>query len=355
MSAFEELKNEVDRGINGGNMGLPIGFPRLNKYVGIRSRVYTVLFGPTGAGKSALVDNMFILNPFDWVISNANKDNLDMHVFLFSMERSKVLRMAKWVSRYIFLQKGILIPLQKLMGWWDRKIDRSEYQYFEMCEPYIDMLMSKVEIIEGPQNPEGIRKVVKAYAEANGITDETDKWNKKYIPNNPKQMVIPIVDHHGLTRLERGMDKKQAIDKVSEYMQNFRDLYGYCPVDVAQLTRNMNNPIYSKMESFEPTLDDVKESGRPGEDADQVISIFEPLRYKTKNLSYDADLFVNEATGERHFRSVSILKNSYDSSDISIGMAMQGATGYFKELPKPKQMETFSYESVKDNSYFLMP
>lgn len=353
MNEFELLRKEVEKGITGDNEGLPIGFPRLNKYIRLNKRIYTVVFGPTGAGKSALVHNMFILNPFDWMKSRYNIKGKKLKVFLFSMERSKVLLLAKWVSRKIFLDHGVLIPLQKLLGWWENKIDDREKAYFEMYEDYISDLMSCVEVIEGPINPTGVYKLLKSYALSHGREEIKDEYTKIYHPTDPTEIVVPIFDHHGLTKIEKGMNKKEAIDKLSEHAQWSRDYLGYSPVDVAQLTRGLNNPLYSKQESFEPTLDDVKESGRPGEDADQVLSIFEPLRFKTKNLSYDAEQFVNQETGERHFRSISILKNSYGESDISVGTAMQGATGFFRELPKPKQMDNFSYQAVFDGSFFL--
>lgn len=353
MGAFDDLRGEIERGLNGDNEGLPMGFPRLNRFVRLNKRIYTVVMGSTGTGKSAFVHNSFILNPFDWVMSKNNTKGIKMKVFLFSMERSKVLLLAKWVSRKIFLDKGVLIPIQKLLGWWDRKIDQAEYQYFEQYEDYINRLTECVDIIGGSQNPTGVFKDVRAYAEANGKTIVYDEFHKEYIPNDPYEIVIPIVDHYGLTKIEKGMSKKEAIDKVSEYFQIFRDFYGYSPVGVAQLNRDISNPIYQKMDSFEPSLDNAKESGRYIEDSDQVLSIFEPLRYKTKNLNYNAEKFVNDQTGERHFRSVSILKNSYGESDISIGMAMQGATGFFKELPKPSHMEAFDYDTVLTNQYYL--
>lgn len=305
------------------------------------------------SGKSALLHNAFILNPFEYIMSKHNTQKTKLKVILFSQERSKSYTLAKWISRRIFLDHGVLIPLKKLMGWWEKKIDHTEFAYFDMYEDYIESLLKVVDIIEGPQNPTGVYKYVKKYAEDHGTIEVVDEYHKIYHANDPSEIVVPIIDHFGLTKSEKGMSKKEAIDKTSEYFQHFRDFYGYSPVGVSQLTRNLNNPLFSKMDSFEPTLDDVKESGRPGEDADQVLSIFEPLRFRTKNLSYDAEKFVDEETGERHFRSVSVLKNSYGESDINIGMAMQGATGFFKELPKPSQMPIFSYESVTDNSYFL--
>lgn len=354
MSSFDDLRKAVVEGIEGKNSGPSMGFDRLNRFIGIRKRIYTVVFGPTGSGKSAFVDSAYILNPFDWMISKKNTLGIKMKWILFSQERSKIYKLAKWVARKIFLEQGVLIPIPRLLGWWEKKISNQDFQYFEMYEPYIDLLLEHVDIVEGPQNPTGMYKYIHKYAEEHGTFDETDKYHPKYIPNDPLEIVIPIVDHFGLTKKERGMEKKEAIDKVSEDFQKFRDLCGYSPLGVSQLTRNLNNPLYSKMDSFAPSLDDIKESGRPGEDADNVLSVFEPLRYRTKDGSYDAEAFVNPETGARNFRSISILKNSYGESDINIGMAFEGATGIFKELPKPSNMNFFSYEGVIDGSYFLL-
>jgi hypothetical protein len=46
--SFELLKNEVEKGMLGKNKGIPMGFPRLNKYIGIRKGIYTLVGGNTG-------------------------------------------------------------------------------------------------------------------------------------------------------------------------------------------------------------------------------------------------------------------------------------------------------------------
>mgnify|MGYP006270070857 CR=1 FL=1 len=47
---FEQLKNEVQLGIDGRNNGIPMGFNRLNKYIGIRKSMYFLVGGLTGSG-----------------------------------------------------------------------------------------------------------------------------------------------------------------------------------------------------------------------------------------------------------------------------------------------------------------
>lgn len=355
MSDFQDLRGEIERGIEGKNGGIKMGHTRLNRFIGIRKRIYTHIFGPTGSGKSGYVHDSYILNPFDWIKSRQNVNNLMMHIILFSQERSKKYVQAKWLSRKIFLDNGVLIPLQKMLGWWDEKLSREEMKYIDMYEDYMDELMKVVDIVEGAQNPTGIYKYVKAYAEKNGKFEKTDEFKQAiYTATNPDEIVIPIVDTLGLTKLEGKMSsKKEAIDKTSEYFQLFRDQMHMSPIGISQITRNMSNVLYQKMDNFEPSIDDSKESGRPNEDADVVTSLFDPLRYHTNDASYDAEKFRNPNTGAKGFRSVKVLKNTYGEDDIRIGMAFHGPTGIFKELPKAKDIQESDYEAVIDGSYFL--
>lgn len=354
MTDFDKLLEEIQKGIEGRNNGVPMGFHRLNKYIGIRKRIYTLIFGATGSGKSAYTHSAYILNPFDWYMKTGRHTGMKLKIILFSMERSKIYTISKWLSRKIFLDQGTLIPIGKMLGWWDTKLTKEEHDLILMYNDYVNELLEVVDIIEGAQNPTGIYKYLKEYSEKNGKVHQIDEFHKIYQPNNENEIVMPIVDHLGLTKIEKGLlTKKEAIDKVSGHFQWARDFLGYSPVAVSQLNRNLSNPIYQKMDSFEPTLDDTKESGRPGEDSDVVISLFDPMRYKTNDPSYAVENFLDKSTGAKYFRSIKVLKNTYGEDDVRIGMAFMGATGIFKELPKRSEMEGFNYESLFNHSYFL--
>ena len=41
--SFEDLKREVQAGLDVRNNGIPMGFDRLNKYIGIRKSMYTLV------------------------------------------------------------------------------------------------------------------------------------------------------------------------------------------------------------------------------------------------------------------------------------------------------------------------
>lgn len=352
MTEFESLYEQIKLGEQGANLGIPMAFERLNKFIGIRKKIAYLIFGSTGSGKSAFTHDTFILNPCEWFLLK-RPSNFKMKIILFSMERSKVYTQMKWLSRKIFLTYGHLVPIGTLLGWSGfKKITKDEHDMVISLNDYINEIMEIVTIIPGAQNPTGIYKCVKSYALENGKEEQIDEYNKVYI-SNQNEIVIPIVDHLGITKKESAMTKKDSIDKISEYNQFFRDYYGYSPVQVSQMTREKSNVLYQKMESFEPSLDDVKESGRPGEDSDCVISLFDPIRYNTNDSNYKVDLFRNKNTGAKFFRSIKILKNTYGEDDIKIGMAFHGATGTFSELPKPKDMEGFNYDSVINGNYFL--
>lgn len=262
--SFNLLFEEIENGISGKNSGIPMGFERLNKYVGLRKRIYTLVFGSTGTGKSSYVHNAYILKPFDYL--SQNKSKMSMKVILFSMERSKVYVLAKWMSRKIFLDQGVLIPVAKLLGWWETKLTSDETDLIKMYQDYIDEVCEFCDIIEGPQNPTGIYKYLKNYAKEHGKFEEIDQFNTVYIPDNETELVVPIVDHLGLTKPEKSMGKKEAIDTVSGHFQYFRDKCAYSPVAVSQVTRELGSMMRMKIDSFEPSIDHVKESGRPAED-----------------------------------------------------------------------------------------
>lgn len=349
----KDLFEEIERCQSPTNKSIPIGFNRLNRFIGIRKRVYTTVFGAPGSGKSSFVHSCFILNPYDWYIRE--KPPFKLKVILFSLERSVLYTLAKWLSRKIFQEEGVVIPVAKMFKWWNEPLTSDEIDLMNRYKGYFEEMMEHVTIIGGGQNPTGIYKFVKDYAKSNGTFHKTNDYTTVYEPNNPNEVVIIVIDHIGLIKLESLMKtKKEAIDKVSEYCQYFRDVLGYTPIVVSQLNRNLNNPIYLKLESFEPTIDDIKESGRPGEDSDVVISLFDPIRYRTEDPKYDVHRFVDKNTGAKHFRSIKVLKNTYGEDDIRIGMAFMGSTGIFKELPKSTDMEGFDYDKLFNFEYYLL-
>ena len=355
MSNFDDLADEVQHGLNGRNNGIPMGFNRLNRYIGIRKKIYYLIGGLTGSGKTSFIDDAFVLNPYDWYISKENKTNIKLKIIYRSMERSRVYKLAKWTSRKIFLDHGIVIPVSKLLSWYkDDKLTHDEHDLFLSYRDYIDGLEDVITIIDGPENPIGIAKHLRDHALERGKIEDLDKFNKVYIPDDPTEITLVVIDTMNLLKLTKELTtKKASIDKMSDELRYARDFYGYSPVCVSQFNREIANPARLKTGEVEPQLEDFKESGQTQDDADVVLALFDPVRYNVKDKSgYELDKLQDEF-GANYFRSLRLIKNSYGEDNMRVGLGFLGQIGIFKELPRKKDITDHDYAAVLNKSYFF--
>ena len=120
------------------------------------------------------------------------------------------------------------------------------------------------------------------------------------------------------------------------------------------MNRDIANPAYQKMDTFEPTPEQIKDSGTSFEDSDICMSLFDPVKFKTSApTKHDANRLIDMQTGAKYYRSLKIHKNTWGEDDIRKGMAFHGAIGHFTELPKFDQMTQSDYDSILNGSYFL--
>jgi len=215
-------------------------------------------------------------------------------------------------------------------------------------------LMEIVTIIDGPENPVGIAKDLKAYALKRGEIQQLDQYNKRYVPNDPNEITLVVLDHIGLLKTTSAQPtKKQAIDKMSDELRYARDFYGYSPVVVSQFNRSISNPIRIKNGDVEPQMEDFADSSTTQNDSDICMALFDPMRYKVEDPSgYDLNKLKDDF-GSKYFRSLRVIKNSYGEDDIRIGLGFLGQIGMFKELPRRREITDAHYQSVVNKSFFL--
>jgi replicative DNA helicase len=188
----------------------------------------------------------------------------------------------------------------------------------------------------------------------NGTIEQLDEFNKIYVPNNENEITIVVIDHIGLLKLTKDQTtKKAAIDKMSDELRYARDFYGYTPVVVSQFNRDISNPMRIKNGDVEPQLEDFADSSSTQNDADVVLALFDPMRYKVADPSGYTLEKLKDDYGAKYFRSLRLIKNSYGEDDIRIGLGFLGQIGMFKELPKRRDMTDGDYESVINKSFFL--
>jgi hypothetical protein len=103
----------------------------------------------------------------------------------------------------------------------------------------------------------------------------------------------------------------------------------------------------------EPQLEDFADSSSTQNDADVVLALFDPMRYKVADSSgYDLEK-LKDSYGAKYFRSLRLIKNSYGEDDIRVGLGFLGQIGMFKELPRQRDITDDDYYSITNKTYFL--
>ena len=361
-STFDQLDKEIADGIEGKSQSIPIGLPKLGRYANVRKRILTLLMSTTGDGKSSMLDT-WNLNMVENHMNSPSEYKLKPDIQLFSMERNKVLRIAKWICALAFRQEAVEIQLPKLMGWWDEKLTKEEHALIRSFKPYIDQILNDyVTIHDGAKTPNMIYSIMKSHFEKMGEYDDVKikgKDEKIYIPKDNNIVVIPELDHGNMTKTTKELpSKKMAIDKLVTYYQGFRDLEGAAPIWISQVNRGISGVTRSKDQEHELVLEDVKESGDIGDACDIAISLFNPFKYKqSSKTGYVPEDFVDKRDGSNYFRSCQILKSSYGADSIRIAMAFNGFCGQFKEMEKRSSLNDQQYKDLIDEvlskRYFL--
>ena len=89
MSAFEkEVMVPVKDAMEGRVLQIPIHLERVKGVFSIRKKIYTVVAGGTGSGKTSLVDDMYVLQPYELWRAWKHETEITYKVLYRSMERT---------------------------------------------------------------------------------------------------------------------------------------------------------------------------------------------------------------------------------------------------------------------------
>lgn len=392
MSVFQrEVLDPVRQAMDGKILQIPIHLSRVGDIIAIRKSIYTLLGGNTGSGKTSFVDDTFALKPY--MLWRKWKDETDVtfRVLYRSMERKKGLKLAKWACWKLYQDDpNFLMDAETLLGYRKSKAGEDAWRRLVAARDWADEMLDYIDIRDGRTSPVDYAGWVYDHALKNGtllVADsvgvykagektptyidrfspsktkkldsgdvveivtanhkgevyELKRDERFYIPNRPKEITVVIADHLGKFVASPGLSTKKAIvDKASEHNSDFRDIFGYSPVAISQFNRAIGDIQRVKHADGDlaPILEDFKDSAGSQEDADLVLALFNPYRYK----SYDEfgmykgynvrDRMVNQA-GFNRYRLLTILKNSYGIDDVDFGLKFLGEVNDFKTLPKP--------------------
>lgn len=336
------LRGRISDGLAGKFKGLSNGFNRVNKFIyGVQRKTYYLYGGLSGAAKTTLVD-FKILN----AIKDADSQGIPIHVFYYSYEIDEETKKCNWLSAHIYNKYKIVIPPEVIGGLGEHEMTIEQQELVDSEIDYIEELFSRIHFRFDPVNPTGIRNELLKHANANGkfttvpYTDDEGNTQQRltgYIPNDPNEYVIVVIDHIALAKRERGYDLKQNIDKLSEYFVWIRNNCGYTFKVIQQFNQGLSSVDRQKFKGVDlsPQQTDFKDSTNPYTDSDVAGGVMNCWKMDMKE--YDGyDL----TTLKEKFRYYKIIKNRKGRDNIGIGLYFRPEGGHFEELPPALDFKT---------------
>lgn len=348
MSLFRKTMQDV---LDGKFKSLPGNFKRWDRASGVLYKKFMLLIGAMQkVGKTSYVCERYIYYPFLYA-----GDDVKLHFKFYAYEIDLFQFQCNTVSWYLNHKYGIRLAPRFIMGR-EQNMDSSpklpkkrDLEWIDKAyEEFVIPLVGKydesgVRIQEGAldfivdrQNPDAMYANMMRYAEANGewIT-KSIKGGKSvkegYKENDEKLFTIWIVDHLGLVPLIKGMNRKQTLDKLCDYMIYFRNLCSFSFIPISQFNRGMKSTDRLKFSGdlLQPSTEDFMETSLFTQSCDQCIALFNPSEFPhlATHLGYDLNVFQNT------YRSKHLLLNRIGDAPRNAALIFDGKCKSFREAP----------------------
>ena len=360
LTNLEERRQRVLRGdIN----CIPSPFPSFqNDFPGIEQGKYYCVSGASKSGKSQLTSFLFLYTPI--LYAYYHPQQVRIKIFYFPLEETPEKITMRFMCHLLYILSGKKIrvsPMRLQSITKGQAIDGSILEILNSIEyrSILDFYEDHVHFIT-ERNPTAAWKTIKRYAEEAGTihrktivieNKETGVRQQKevfdhYEPKDPDEYVEIIWDHQSLTELERGMNLKECIDKLSEYFMVFRNHYNYIPVMIAQQNSETISLDAFKANKIRPTLAGIADSKNVGKDCSVMLGITNPFAFEVPEyLNYN----IRYLRGYARFLEV-VLNREGESNGV-LALYFDGATNYFAPLPPASDTEKLArvYHLIRDN------
>lgn len=366
---------EYKKGQEGGNKGLPMGNGLINISNALngvqKHRIYGIA-SPPKTGKTTFVDNGFMIEPYLYCKEN----NIPLEIIYYSFEIDRISKEFDVAVHFLYRDYGIfyielpqgitkegesVIELDSdyLRG---RVVDDNgdiikvkpviEEKLKEVYEKYIIPMFGEYSVegiplskgiitfIEQKDNPTGIKNFLLDHAAENGKFIKVQAGKRErivgYKPNDENKYTIVITDHLRKLIPERGFSEKQNVDKYIEYSVELRNWLHYTFVHIIHTNRNLASQERMRFakDTLYPTAEDVKSTGNLSEEADYLITLFNPNddRYK---LNEHFGLKIKDEAGNILFpklRTAHLVESRHTKYPQHFKMNMLGNVKAFEQI-----------------------
>lgn len=352
MSIFDRAVGRIQENMGKEVNCIPWGLPRFESYLpGIMQKRYYLVTASQGVAKSQFTNAMFVYNVYDFIKKNPD---ITAKIFYWSLEIDSETMILQGIARKLYLDYGIEADTTKLLSYGKDRCSTELLEKVKATRTYFEELEDILEVYEEGINPFGIKKRLYDYATANGViyykkmpftrdngeVEQRDVFSH-YVPNKSDCYVISITDHLALLSLEKDFsgskDIKGTIEKHSNNCVEFRNKYGYIPVDIQQQSAERESNESFKLGKLEPTIQGLGESKLVGRNIDVGLGLFSPARHEIPSYKkYDITKLRD------NYRFLQIIKNRHGIANVSTHLYFNGAVNYFKELSKDMTTETYN-------------
>jgi len=341
MSIFDGAMNLIAEGRSGKNIGVPLeNCPKLTEYIyGTRRSTYYLIGAETGVGKTKFARDQHMYAVYDYYKKINDDKILDVRFIDFSMEITSSENMINAIIRKIYKDHKRMIPYDKIMGFTkDYYLTPEETRLVEAQRKYFEDFEKKLIVISDQITPTFYHDVLLTHYRKIGKFAKDDGSMAvsrlgDYTPNNPQLMTVGIVDTINLAETEKGQTYKQSIDRISKISVVFRNICGHTPVIIQQFNADNSDIQRQRHGQKTPMLRDFEDSKRTTKDANVVVGLWDPTRYKVETVDvgsskYDITLL------KTWFVSAHILKNRNGNTNKRAALRFIGGASMFEEFPE---------------------
>lgn len=346
---LQDLQRRRDRVMNGMWNCIPLPFPRFKQlFPGFEQGKYIVVTANQKVGKSKLCDYLLIYSIIFFAMEHPE---FKAKILYFTLEMSPKEKYNEFLCHLLFRLDSIIISPTELKSTdKDKPVNPHIFELLESerYQAYIRKFEEIVEYIDTDRNPTGINKKCRAYAEEHGYYNYKTVKNKNkltgeeeevrildptepYTSDDPEEYKIIIVDNASNISLEKGMDKRESIDKLSKYGITLRNQMQFIFVLIQHQAQAQEGIENQKLNRLKPSSDGLADCKTTTRDANFVIGLYSPFKYGIPDFEgYDIRKFKN------YIRFMEVIEDrDYGSAGNICPLFFNGAVSTFNELPLP--------------------
>lgn len=352
---LENAKKRREKILSGKVNCIPSPFKTFRyDFPGVELGTYYLVSGGAKSSKSKITNFLFLFNSILYAYHHPELVRLKVFYALLEEKAENITGKFICYLLYVLSDRKIRIDIKTFKSVdEDRTLSPEILQLLGTLEYQSILRFFEEHVVFIPdRNPTGVYHTLEKYAEANGTIHrkKVEGYEKEifdyYEPNDPDEYVLCIIDHISLISCERGMDLRNSIKKLSEYLKIVRNKYNYIPVVVQQQNSESLSLEAFKANKIRPTQKGLADSQDPGKDCDVMLGITSPFSWELKEyLKYD----ITKLRGYCKFLEI-VLGRDGESNAI-LGMYFDGATGFYAPLPKYDNISELNkvYQLIQKN------